>query len=59
MITIDYHDLPTGISEVEANDATVTYFDMFGKSSATPFKGMNIKVEKRADGSVTNTKIFN
>ena len=58
-VDVIYNGKPTGIIEVEPEVVNVTYFDMFGRSSATPFKGVNIKVERRANGSVTTSKIFN
>ena len=58
-VDVIYNGKPTGIIEVEPEVVNVTYFDMFGRSSATPFKGVNIKMERRANGSVTTSKIFN
>ena len=57
-VDVIYNGKPTGIIEVEPEVVNVTYFDMFGRSSATPFKGVNIKMETRANGSITTTKII-
>ncbi|MGM9869991.1 MAG: hypothetical protein ACI30R_10270 [Sodaliphilus sp.] len=58
-VDVIYNGGATGIIEVGAEVVNVTYFDMFGRSSATPFKGVNIKVERHADGCVTTSKICN
>ena len=57
-VNVIYNGVPTVVTEVEAEVVNVTYFDMFGRSSATPFKGVNIKMETRANGSITTTKII-
>ena len=57
-VNVIYNGGPTVVTEVEAEVVNVTYFDMFGRSSATPFKGVNIKMETRANGSITTTKII-
>lgn len=57
-VDVIYNGKPTGIIEVEPEVVNVTYFDMFGRSGATPFKGVNIKMETRANGSITTTKII-
>ena len=57
-VNVIYNGGPTVVTEVEAEVVNVTYFDMFGRSGATPFKGVNIKMETRANGSITTTKII-
>ena len=57
-VNVIYNGGPTVVTEVEAEVVNVTYFDMFGRSSTTPFKGVNIKMETRANGSITTTKII-
>lgn len=57
-VDVIYNGGPTVVTEVEAEVVNVTYFDMFGRSGATPFKGVNIKMETRANGSITTTKII-
>lgn len=57
-VNVIYNGGPTVVTEVETEVVNVTYFDMFGRSGATPFKGVNIKMETRANGSITTTKII-
>ena len=50
---------PTAINVVDAarNLESVTYYNLAGVESATPFQGVNIEVKKYSDGSKTTSKV--
>ena len=50
---------PTDINVVDAarNLESVTYYNLAGVESATPFQGVNIEVKKYSDGSKTTSKV--
>lgn len=53
-------DIPTAIPEtVTYGDVeSITYVDGLGRMSSRPFKGLNIVVVRRSDGTVTKTKMI-
>ena len=49
----------TAISVVDAAKSveSVSYFNLAGVESSTPFQGVNIEVKKYTDGSKTTSKV--
>lgn len=50
----------TAVNDVKSNKALLqtTYYNMVGVSSATPFKGVNVVVNRYADGTTSVTKVI-
>lgn len=62
-ISIAYNtekEITTGVGDAIADKSivNVTYYNMLGVGADTPFDGVNIKVMKHADGSITTTKLM-
>ena len=55
-----YVDTPTGVQEVNTDKAVshITYFNLSGMQSATPFNGVNIVVTTYTDGTRTAQKMM-
>ena len=55
-----YVDTPTGVQEVNTDKAVshITYFNLSGMQSATPFEGVNIVVTTYTDGTRTAQKMM-
>lgn len=56
----NYDATVTAVSQVEAARAvrSVTYYNLAGMSSATPFDGVNVAVTRYTDGSTTACKVI-
>ena len=56
--TIAFEDVLTGITGInETAVASVKYVNLNGQTSDKPFKGVNVKVMTRTDGTTTSTKV--
>ena len=56
--TFAYDDVLTGITGInETAVASVKYVNLNGQTSDKPFKGVNVKVMTRTDGTTTSTKV--
>ncbi len=56
--TFTYEDVLTGITSInEAAVTSVKYVNLNGQTSDKPFKGVNVKVMTRTDGTTTSTKV--
>ena len=55
-----YVDTPTGVQEVNTDKAVshITYYNLSGMQSATPFEGVNIVVTTYTDGTRTAQKMM-
>ena len=50
---------PTGISQVRTSAITTTdYYDLNGRRLAEPQRGVNIRVERMANGQVVTSKVI-
>lgn len=59
-VTLTYAEsLLTGVTHIESESQVVstTYYDMLGNASSAPRRGLNIKVDRHADGTLTTSKI--
>ncbi len=55
----DYENIPTSVEKLNASQVVgVSYYNVAGIESDTPFKGVNIVVTRYSDGSTTTTKIL-
>ncbi len=56
----NYDATVTAVSQVEAarTVSSVTYYNLAGMSSATPFEGVNVAVTRYTDGSITACKVI-
>lgn len=57
----DENPIVTAVSGVEIGRvvADVTYYDLMGRSSARPLPGINIRVTRYADGTISTAKVVN
>lgn len=57
----DLPSITTGVDDMLTDEEVidVIYYNTAGMTSAEPFQGLNIKVEKLSDGTVRTTKIMN
>ena len=56
--TFAFEDKVTGITGIsETAVASVKYVNLNGQTSDKPFKGVNVKVMTRTDGTTTSTKV--
>ena len=56
--TFAFEDVLTGITGInETAVASVKYVNLNGQTSDKPFKGVNVKVMTRTDGTTTSTKV--
>ena len=60
-VTITGSGITTGIADVNHNAAkqvsNVTYYNMVGAASTTPFSGVNVVVTRYTDGTTTTNKV--
>ncbi len=60
-IVFEAKDVVTGIDETQMAAKTVTgvtYYNVAGMQSATPFNGVNIVVTRYSDGSTSSSKMM-